>query len=254
MAIHLFQFGAVCLDVFLPGLMPCEVMIYVLVCLHPVLTFCGTNVLLCLRQHFVMTTLRETPLQPYISRHAGTVSAIMVAILVFTAVFIFSYIFWIDRLKPDLAVRWIQISQTDRCLADSNVTLPFTALTLYGNLAFLVAICVMDVVPIVQYVACKLKFGSVIVHMTKYIEIIACKAFVLENSHNLWTGDSGYVPRTFSGAFAYFHRTGMSGHSSVDDDIWQPFGDCLPWLDFVPRAAQCVRDFRILSYPRKTEV
>ena len=94
-----------------------------------------------------------------------------------SATFLFTYLLSVDRLKyPEAG--WIQVSTEGDCLVNSSTNIWLTAGVLYGNLVFIIFICVMDIIPLMRYIRDKYLSGRSVVNIEKYVEIIAFKARV----------------------------------------------------------------------------
>ncbi|CAG5091323.1 Oidioi.mRNA.OKI2018_I69.PAR.g12970.t1.cds [Oikopleura dioica] len=176
-----FQLFTVILDNFLPKeIIPCPVLTYLTVCLHPLLTFFGVNMLLFVRQMFTLRTLRQTPLKYFIITMASTVSAMVASTLFLAFGGLVFYLLYFDRHDNQ---GWIitRIDPEDdgshhsqsTCLFKSEVSVTLVLLSALGNMALLLFCSIWDVIPFIRYVwyryTCQLPKAH------KYIEILAFK-------------------------------------------------------------------------------
>ncbi|CBY19042.1 unnamed protein product [Oikopleura dioica] len=166
------------LNNFLPSeIIPCQVLTYLTVCLHPLLTLFGVNMLLFVRQMFTLRTLRQTPLKYFIITMASTVSAVVASILLLAFAGVVVYLLFYDRHNND---GWIIIRTSPdgedsgrTCLFKSEVSVTLVLLSALGNMALLLFCSIWDVIPFIRYVwyryTCQLPKAH------KYIEILAFK-------------------------------------------------------------------------------
>lgn len=178
----IYQLTTVILDNFQPGLIPCEILVYQTVCLHPVLTFCGSYVLLFLRQYFTLRTLRQTPLKTFIPALASPLSGITAFVMFCTGTIVITYLIVFDRKQEDRSSTWINLDipgftlknvTNHKCLINSQVDIKFIALATFGNMALLFFCSFWETIPFVRYIW--YRYSCTTPKVQKYVEILAFK-------------------------------------------------------------------------------
>ena len=110
-----YQLVIMIMDNFLTGMIPCKTIVYITVCLHPVATFCGSYILLFLRQYFTLQTLRQTPLKVFIPTLGSPIAGLVAFIFTVGAPSLVCYLILVDRPNSmaENESNWIKFTNTD---------------------------------------------------------------------------------------------------------------------------------------------
>ena len=175
----LFQVVIILLDNFLPHFMPCDILVYMCLSLHPLVTFGGSYVLLFSRQYFTLETLRQTPLKSFIPLMATTISAMSSVLIFVFCIASALYLIICDRKKTVDSTKWVVVNITNYnvtgtgCLVNAEVDVILVVIIATGNLLTILLCSLWETIPFVRYVWYRYSCSLPKVH--KYLEILAFK-------------------------------------------------------------------------------